>query len=217
MTGPELPPSGEPPLTPASPPSWARHAADAGASAAEVGRAGPPRRGPEPYAGLVDQWCYCRHPASPFQQRRRCPVRRSSRHRMDGVETTIRRMSSTFSRAGTLASVGASFVSMLPFLQGGNPFGWWFYLLPGLLMILHFAIYLVMQINSGSWYCSAGRPSHETHRAAGCQFDHRLSLCAVIPFWNSLSVCRSYSLMICGLLGVWIVSGICRSSQKSSQ
>src|SRR5512138_3895870 len=43
----------------------------------------------------------------------------------------IGRMSSRFRGAGTLTSVGASFASTLPFLQGGNPYAWIFYLLPG--------------------------------------------------------------------------------------
>ena len=46
----------------------------------------------------------------------------------------IGRMSSRFRGAGTLTGVSASIASTLPFLQGGNPYGWIFYLLPGLVM-----------------------------------------------------------------------------------
>jgi hypothetical protein len=44
------------------------------------------------------------------------------------------RASSRFRGAGMLTSVGASAASLMPFLQGGNPYAWLFYLLPGFLM-----------------------------------------------------------------------------------
>src|SRR5688572_6347860 len=44
------------------------------------------------------------------------------------------RASSKFRGAGTLTSIGASFASTIPFLQGDNPFGWAFYLFPGVLI-----------------------------------------------------------------------------------
>ncbi len=50
----------------------------------------------------------------------------------------IGRASSRFRGAGTLTSMGASFASVLPFLQGDNPFTWIYYLLPGPIMDLAF-------------------------------------------------------------------------------
>ena len=50
----------------------------------------------------------------------------------------IGRASSRYRGAGTLTSIGASFASVLPFLSGGNPFTWIYYLLPGIVMDLAF-------------------------------------------------------------------------------
>jgi hypothetical protein len=52
---------------------------------------------------------------------------------MDGV-AAHRTPVLAFSRCGTLTSVSASFAFTLPFLQGGNPYGWVFYFLPGLVV-----------------------------------------------------------------------------------
>jgi len=51
------------------------------------------------------------------------------------------RASSRFRGAGTLTGIGASLASTVPFLQGGNPFAWLFYLLPGLVMDFAFCYF----------------------------------------------------------------------------
>jgi hypothetical protein len=60
------------------------------------------------------------------------------------------RVSSPFRSAGTLTSIGAAFASSLPFLHGGNPLSWFFYLLPG--PALDFAFYYLPRLAEKPWF-----------------------------------------------------------------
>jgi hypothetical protein len=130
----------------------------------------------------------------------------------------IGRMSSRFRGAGTLASVGASFASTLPFLQGGNPYGWLFYLLPGLVVDFAFR-YLPGYANKLWFLVLLGGLAHLTKPIGQLA----MNLITGFPFgsfrFGILYPFAGHILfgMIGGLLGASIALGIRRYSQKSSQ
>ena len=130
----------------------------------------------------------------------------------------ISRMSSRFRGAGTLTSVGASFASMLPFLQGGNPYAWLFYLLPGLVMDFDFR-YLPRLTNQLWFLVLLAGFAHMTKPVGQLT----VNLLTGWPFgsfrYGVLYPFTGHLLfgMIGGLLGAWIVLGIRRNSQKSPQ
>jgi hypothetical protein len=129
----------------------------------------------------------------------------------------IGRMSSRFRGAGTLTSIGASFASTLPFLQGGNPFTWLLYLLPGPVMDLAFR-YLPRSANKLWFLILLGGLAHMTKPIGQLT----MNLITGWPFgsfrYGILYPFASHLLfgMIGGLLGALIVLGIRRYSQKSS-
>jgi len=128
----------------------------------------------------------------------------------------IGRMSSRFRGAGTLTSVSASIASTLPFLQGGNPYGWLFYLLPGL--VVDFAFRYLLPLASQLWFLILlGGLAHVTkllgqlaiNLVIGWPFgSFRFGI--LYPFVGHLLFG-----MIGGLLSTLVVSGIRRYSQKS--
>jgi hypothetical protein len=126
------------------------------------------------------------------------------------------RASSRFRGAGTITSLGASLASMVPFLQGGNPFGWFFYLLPGLVVDAAFR-YLPRVANQPGFLVLLAGLAHLTkpiaqwvlHLIIGWPFgSFRFGI--LYPFVGHLLFG-----MIGGLFGAWIVLGIRRYSQKS--
>lgn len=130
----------------------------------------------------------------------------------------IGRMSSRFRGAGTLTSVGASLASTIPFLQGGNPFGWLFYLLPGFVMDLAFR-YLPRLANQLWFLILLSGLAHITKPIGQLT----INLITGWPFgsfrFGILYPFAGHLLfgMIGGLLGVLVMLGIRRYSQKSSQ
>lgn len=128
----------------------------------------------------------------------------------------IGRASSRFRGAGTLTSLGASFASMLPFLQGGNPFTWLFYLLPGPLMDLAFR-YLPRYANKFWFLVLLGGLAHVTKPIGQLT----INLITGWPFgsfrYGVLYPFASHLLfgMIGGLLGALILLGTQRASKKS--
>jgi hypothetical protein len=128
----------------------------------------------------------------------------------------IGRASSRFRGAGTLTSMGASFASTLPFLQGGNPFAWLFYLLPGLVMDFAFA-YLPRYANQLWFLILLGGLAHVTKPIGQIT----VNLITGWPFgsfrYGILYPFVSHLLfgMIGGLLGALIVLGIQRYSKKT--
>ena len=127
------------------------------------------------------------------------------------------RASSRFRGAGTLTSIGASFASTLPFLQGGNPFSWLFYLLPGLLM--DFAFRYLPRYADRLWFLVLlGGLAHATKPLGQLT----MNLITGWPFgsfrFGVLYPFASHLLfgMIGGLLGGLMLLGIQRYSQKSS-
>ena len=130
----------------------------------------------------------------------------------------IGRMSSRFRGAGTLTSVSASIASALPFLQGGNPYGWVFYLLPGLLV--DFAFRYLPRYADKFWFLTVlGGLAHVTKPAGQLV----VYLITGFPFgsfrYGILYPFTGHLLfgMIGGLLAASIVLGIRRYSKKSSQ
>jgi hypothetical protein len=129
----------------------------------------------------------------------------------------IGRVSSRFRGAGTLTGIGASFASTLPFLQGGNPFTWLFYLLPGLVMDVAFR-YFPGYANKLWFLILLGGLAHITKPIGQLA----MNLITGWPFgsfrYGVLYPFASHLLfgMIGGLLGALIVSGIRRYSKKSS-
>ena len=130
----------------------------------------------------------------------------------------IARVSSRFRGAGTLSSVGASFASTLPFLQGGNPYAWLFYLLPGILM--DFAFRYLPRYADQIWFLILlGGLAHTTKPIGQLT----VNLITGWPFgsfrYGVLYPFAGHLLfgMIGGLLGALIVLGIQRYSQKSSR
>ena len=130
----------------------------------------------------------------------------------------IGRMSSRFRGAGTLTGVSASFAATLPFLQGGNPYAWLFYLLPGLVMDFSFR-YLPRYTNYLWFLALLGGLAHVTkpigqltvNLITGWPFGS-FRFGVLYPFAGHLLFG-----MIGGLLGALVVLGIRRYSQKSSQ
>jgi len=128
------------------------------------------------------------------------------------------RASSRFRGAGTLTSVGASAASMLPFLQGENPFTWLFYLLPGLVMDLAYR-YLPRYASKLWFLVLLGGFAHATkplgqlaiNLISGWPFGS-FRYGVVYPFASHI-----FFGMIGGLLGALVVLGIRRYSKKSNQ
>lgn len=126
------------------------------------------------------------------------------------------RVSSRFRGAGTLTSLGAAFASTLPFLHGGNPFTWLFYLLPGPLMDLAFR-YLPRYASKLWFLVLLGGLAHVT-KPIGQLI---VNLITGWPFgsfrYGVLYPIASHLLfgMIGGLLGGLILLGIQRASTKS--
>ena len=130
----------------------------------------------------------------------------------------IGRMSSRFRGAGTLTSVSASFASTLPFLHGGNPYAWVFYLLPGLVFDLAFR-YLPRYTNQLWFLVLLGGLAHITKPIGQLT----VNLITGFPFgsfrFGILYPFTGHLLfgMIGGMLGALIVLGFRRYSQISSQ
>jgi hypothetical protein len=129
----------------------------------------------------------------------------------------IGRASSKYRGAGTLTSVGASFASVVPFLQGDNPYTWLFYLLPGPVMDVAFRYF--PRFANKLWYMVLlGGIAHSTkpvgqliiNLATGWPFGS-FRYGVAFPFISHL-----FFGMIGGLLGALIVLGTHRISQKSS-
>lgn len=127
------------------------------------------------------------------------------------------RASSRFRGAGTLTSVGASLASMVPFLQGGNPYGWLFYLLPGLVM--DFAFRYLPGLTNKLWFLVLlGGLAHAT-KPVGQFIINLITGWPFGSFRNGVLYPFATHLlfgMIGGLVGALIVLGIQRSSNKSS-
>ncbi len=128
----------------------------------------------------------------------------------------IGRLLSRFRGAGALTSIGASVASTLPFLQGGNPYSWVFYLLPGLVLDLAFR-YAPNLANKFWFLVLLGGLAHVTkpigqlivNLLTGFPFgSFRFGI--LYPFTGHLLFG-----MIGGLLGASIVLGIRRYSQKT--
>lgn len=127
------------------------------------------------------------------------------------------RMSSRFRGAGTLTSVGASLASIPPFLQGGNPYAWLFYLLPGLVM--DFAFQYPRYANQIWFLVLLGGLAHLT-KPIGQLIVNLITGWGFVSFrFEILYPFAGHILfgMIGGLLGASIVWDIRRYSQKSSQ
>ncbi len=128
----------------------------------------------------------------------------------------IGRISSRFRGAGTLTSVGASLASTIPFLQGGNPYTWLFYLLPGLVMDLAFRY--LPNLTTKVWFLVLlGGLAHMTKPIGQLT----VNLITGFPFgsfrFGILYPFAGHLLfgMIGGLLGALIVLGIRRYSKNS--
>lgn len=128
------------------------------------------------------------------------------------------RASSKFRGAGTLTSIGASAASMMPFLQGGNPYVWVFYLLPGFLLDVVFSY--TPGLTKYLWFLAfLGGLAHATKPLGQLT----INLITGWPFgsfrYGVLYPFVSHFLfgMIGGFLGAWIALGIQRSSKKSDQ
>jgi hypothetical protein len=129
----------------------------------------------------------------------------------------IGRASSRFRGAGTLTSMGASFASVLPFMQGENPFTWVYYLLPGPVMDLAY-YYLPRYSNKLLFMVLLGGLAHVT-KPIGQVTVNLLTGWPVGSFrFGVVYPFASHFLfgMIGGLLGALIVLGIHHASKKSS-
>jgi hypothetical protein len=127
------------------------------------------------------------------------------------------RASSRFRGAGTITSLGASLASMMPFLQGGNPYAWMFYLLPGIAMDLAFR-YLPSITNKLWFLVLLGGLAHAT-KPIGQFIVNLITGWPFGSFRNGVLYPFATHLlfgMIGGLLGAFIVLGIQRSTKKSS-
>jgi hypothetical protein len=128
----------------------------------------------------------------------------------------VGRMSSRFRGAGTLTSVGASFASTLPFLQGGNPYKWLFYLLPGIVLDLAFR-YLPRYVDK-LWFVILFAGLVHATKPIG---QLTVNLITGWPFgsfrYGVLYPFASHLLfgMIGGVLGAVVVLGIRRYSKRS--
>jgi hypothetical protein len=127
----------------------------------------------------------------------------------------IGRASSRFRGAGTLTGIGAALASTVPFLQGGNPFAWLFYLLPGLVM--DFAFHYFPGVTNKVWFMVLlGGLAHVTKPIGQLT----MNLITGWPFgsfrYGVLYPFASHLLfgMIGGLVGGLIVLGIQYYSQK---
>ena len=127
----------------------------------------------------------------------------------------IGRASSRFRGAGTLTGIGAALASTVPFLQGGNPFAWLFYLLPGLVM--DFAFRYFPGIANKLWFMAfLGGLAHVTKPIGQLT----VNLITGWPFgsfrYGVLYPFASHLLfgMIGGLVGGLIVLGIQHYSKK---
>lgn len=125
------------------------------------------------------------------------------------------RASSKFRGAGTLTSIGASFASTMPFLQGDNPFTWLFYLFPGPVMDVAFR-YLPNYANKIWFMVLLGGLAHMTkpigqltmNLITGWPFgSFRYGI--VYPF-----VSHFFFGLIGGLLGALVVLGINKLSEN---
>lgn len=130
----------------------------------------------------------------------------------------IGRASSRYRGAGTLTSIGASFASVLPFLSGGNPFTWIYYLLPGLVMDLAY-YYLPHYSNKLLFMILLGGFAHVTKPIGQLSVNlltgwpvGSFRFGVVYPFASHLLFG-----MIGGLLGALIVLGIRKFSKESEQ
>ncbi len=130
----------------------------------------------------------------------------------------IGRASSRFRGAGSLTSIGASFASTLPFLQGENPFTWLFYLLPGPVMDIAYR-YLPRYANKLWFMMVLGGLAHATKPVSQLT----MNLITGWPFGSFRYgvafpfVSHFFFGMIGGLLGALIVLGIQRISPKSEK
>lgn len=125
---------------------------------------------------------------------------------------------SRFRGAGTMTSIGASFAATLPFLHGGNPLTWLFYLLPGPVMDVAFRYF--PGAAKRVWFLALlGGLAHVTKPIGQLTFN----LLTGWPFgsfrYGVLYPFASHLLigMIGGLVGALIVLGIQRASNKCSQ
>jgi len=125
---------------------------------------------------------------------------------------------SRFRGAGTLTSAGASIASIMPGLQGDNPFTPMFYLLPGLVM--DFAFYYFPKFADKLWFLAlVGGLAHMTkpigqlivNLATGWPFGS-FRYGVVVPFSNHFLFG-----MLGGLLGALIALGVHRITPKSNQ
>ena len=122
---------------------------------------------------------------------------------------------SRFRGAGSLAGVGASLATVVPFLHTANPFTWLFYLLPGPLMDLAFR-YLPRYVDKLWFLVVLGGLAHVTKPLG------QLIINAIFgwPFgsfrFGVVYPTASHLLygMIGGLLGALLVLGIHRISPK---
>jgi len=128
------------------------------------------------------------------------------------------RASSKFRGAGMLTSIGASVSTFMPGLQGDYPFGWLFYLLPGLVM--DFGFYYAPRFTKQIWFLVLlGGLAHVTKPLGQLT----MNLITGWPFgsfrYGILYPFASHLLfgMIGGLLGALVVLGIHRYSKKSNQ
>jgi hypothetical protein len=127
----------------------------------------------------------------------------------------IGRSFSRFRGAGTLTGAGAAFASTLPFLQGGNPYAWLFYLLPG--FVVDFAFnYLPRHANKLWFLVLLGGLAHATKPVGQLT----VNLITGWPFgsfrYGVLYPFASHFLfgMIGALLGVLVILGVQRYSKK---
>jgi hypothetical protein len=130
----------------------------------------------------------------------------------------IGRASSRYRGAGTLTSIGASFASVLPFLSGGNPFTWIYYLLPGLVMDLAY-YYFPRYSNKLFFMVLLGGFAHVTKPIGQLSVNlltgwpvGSFRFGVVYPFASHLLFG-----MIGGLLGALIVLGIRKFSKEGKQ
>jgi len=127
----------------------------------------------------------------------------------------IGRASSRFRGAGSLTSIGASFASTLPFLQGENPFTWLFYLLPGPVMDIAYR-YLPRYANKLWFMMVLGGLAHATKPVGQLT----MNLITGWPFGSFRYgvafpfVSHFFFGMIGGLIGALIVLGLNRFSKK---
>jgi hypothetical protein len=130
----------------------------------------------------------------------------------------IGRVSSRFRGAGTLTSLGASCASVLPFLQGNNPFTWIYYLLPGPVMDL--AFYYLPRYSTKLWFIVLLAGFAHMTKPMGQVSVNLLTGWPIGSFrFGILYPFATHLLfgMIGGLLGALIALGINRYSNKSNQ